>query len=275
MPFVLMCGTPSSGKTTLAKELEKYLVEEHDSKVIIINDELQNVDKNEVYCNSGKEKDLRGKLKSSVQRQISKDCVVILDSLNYIKGFRYELYCVTKSAQTPQCVIFTDINPSTASVWNAQRPADEQYNQEVFDGLVMRFEPPNSQSRWDSPLFSLLPGDSLPLEQIKDALFHKKAPPPNMSTQSQPLSSTNFLHELDKITQPAVASIIAAQKTGVPGDKVSIPGASEKVVLYKSMTLAELQRVRRQFISFAKLRPVEDSTKLANMFVQFFNNTSQ
>lgn len=104
-----------------------------------------------------------------------------------------------------------------------------------LDGLILRFEAPDSRNRWDSPLFTIQKEDSLPFEAICDALFKRKAPPPNQSTKSvrtllilwlcscimyfwneyqnfkflvlflfviqQPLSSTNFLYELDKVTQ--------------------------------------------------------------------------
>ena len=54
---------------------------------------------------SGNEKELRASLKSEVQKLMSKEDVVILDSLNYIKGYRYELCCISKLTQTPQCVV--------------------------------------------------------------------------------------------------------------------------------------------------------------------------
>ena len=38
-------------------------------------------------------------------------------------------------------------------------------------------------------------------QDILDALFNKKPPAPNQSTQNKPLSSTNFLYELDQQTQ--------------------------------------------------------------------------
>jgi protein KTI12 len=57
------------------------------------------------FLDSSKEKELRGSLKSEVQKLISKEALVILDSLNYIKGYRYELYCVSKLIQTPQCLV--------------------------------------------------------------------------------------------------------------------------------------------------------------------------
>lgn len=53
-----------------------------------------------------------------------------------------------------------------------------------FDALVLRFEAPDSRNRWDSPLFTILKDDSLPHEAVSDALFKRKAPPPNQSTQS-------------------------------------------------------------------------------------------
>ena len=53
-----------------------------------------------------------------------------------------------------------------------------------LNGLIMRFEPPDLRNRWDAPLFVVHPQDELPCEQIYDALYHKKAPPPNHSTLS-------------------------------------------------------------------------------------------
>lgn len=53
-----------------------------------------------------------------------------------------------------------------------------------FDALVLRFEAPDSRNRWDSPLFTILKDDTLPFEEISDAVFKRKAPPPNQSTQS-------------------------------------------------------------------------------------------
>lgn len=53
-----------------------------------------------------------------------------------------------------------------------------------FDALVLRFEAPDSRNRWDSPLFTILKDDELPFEAIFDALFNRKAPPANQSTQS-------------------------------------------------------------------------------------------
>uniref|UniRef100_A0A671SL89 Protein KTI12 homolog n=1 Tax=Sinocyclocheilus anshuiensis TaxID=1608454 RepID=A0A671SL89_9TELE len=192
---------------------------------------------------------------------VSKDDIVILDSLNYIKGKSVFVYCLTS----------TDVS----SEWNKGREADSQYTGNV----ILRFEAPDSRNRWDSPLFTIQQEDSLPFEAICDALFKRKAPPPNQSTQSQPLSSTNFLYELDKVTQDVLMAVLESQKTSFPGDLVSIPGATEKIsfilacLAYLYLNMVELRKLRRQFISYTKMHPTENIGQIANMFVQYLNKS--
>ena len=41
------------------------------------------------------------------------------------------------------------------------------------------------------------------------------------------------------------------------------------------LTLMELQRLRRQFISFTKTRAADDPLKIADLFIQFLNSRTQ
>lgn len=268
-----MCGYPCSGKTSRAEELKGYFEESCQRKVHIVGDKGLDVEKNSVYADSQKEKNVRASLKAEVERKVTKDDIVILDSLNYIKGYRYELFCLIKHTRTPHCLVYCLTSDEQSSLWNSSRDAAERYNQDIFDALVQRFEAPDSRNRWDSPLFTILKDDTLPFEAISDALFKRKAPPPNQSTQSQPLSSVNFLYELDKITQDVLMAIFNAQKTSVPGDLIPVPGATEKVELTRSINMAELRKLRRQFISYTKMHPTENTGQIANMFVQYLNKS--
>lgn len=198
---------------------------------------------------------------------------MIVDSLNYIKGYRYELYCLSKHMKTPQCVVHCDVSPADAQVWNAGREVCERYSNEVFDSLVMRFEAPDSRNRWDSPLFVVQPDDPLPVEDVMATLLHRKPPPPNLSTQSQPLSSADFLHELDRMTQEVVLKVIEAQRTAVPGDILTVSTGDEKLRLPRLVPMAELRRLRKQFINYTKLHPPKNSTKIPNTFVQYLNSS--
>lgn len=270
MPLVVMCGYPASGKTTRCKQLSEY-VHSHfpDKHVHIISDNLEN--KHDVYSNTQKEREIRGVLKSNVQRLLSKDNIVILDALNYIKGFRYELYCVAKSCRTTHCVIYCVTDAETSKEWNMLQDESDRYTDSLIDELIMRFECPSPSNRWDKPLFSLIKDSELNANDICHCLFEGIAEAPNQSTQSQPLSSTNFLYQLDKSTQDIVTTILSAHKNLVPGDTIKFPGTREEFLFTRSITLAELQRHRRQFIIYTKMHPVEDVNKLSNMFIQFLN----
>lgn len=79
-----------------------------------------------------------------------------MDSLNFIKGYRYELWCLARSAATRYCVIHVDTPAETCGQWNAQRAGDA-YSEEVMSDLLKRFERPDSKNRWDSPLFTIKP----------------------------------------------------------------------------------------------------------------------
>ncbi|XP_031567489.1 protein KTI12 homolog [Actinia tenebrosa] len=270
MPLVILTGFPCSGKTKRVSELKKYLEENKGQHVRVIDDEDGDVQRQSTYHDSKREKDARGLLKSAVERLISRENIIILDSLNYIKGYRYELYCVAKAHKTTHCLIHCDTPRETCAEWNGKM--EDSYPEDIIDALIMRYEPPDARNRWDSPLFTIQVDDVLPAELIYDALINRVPHRPNQATQSQPLSATNFLYELDRITQDIVTAILNSQKTFVPGDKIAVPGTDQLIVLTRQVNMAELRRTRRQFITYTKTHPVDDTSKIANMFVQYLNN---
>lgn len=180
---------------------------------------------------------------------------------------------MVKAEKTLHCVIYCGIPKETCSEWNNDRNDRHKYTEEVLDALCMRFEAPESNKRWDSPLFTITEGNPLDFESVYNALYKRSAPPPNQSTIPTPLSSGNFMHDLDQVTQAIIKEILEIQKTSMIGDSIQISNSSEKIVLLKQLTMPELRRVKRQFISYAKMHPIEDITKLRNMFVQFLNNS--
>jgi len=273
MPLVIICGFPSSGKTTICQKLKEYVECEKKKTVLIISeDELVRGSKNDIYSDSLKEKPVRSSLRASVERSISRDQVVILDGLNYIKSVRYELHCIVKAHKTLHCVVYCGTPRDTCLKWNHSRDEDEQYSEKILDALIMRFEAPDSRNRWDSPLFTYLLEESPSMNDIYDSLYGRRAPPPNQSTIPIPLSSGNFLHELDRIAQNILAEILTAQKTAVIGEWITLTDATEKLHLVKVLNMAELRRMKRQFITYSKMHPVEDNAKIGNMFVQFINS---
>ncbi|XP_004933264.1 protein KTI12 homolog [Bombyx mori] len=283
MPLIIICGTPVSGKTTRAKELKQFFEEKHGKTVEIVSEDEAiaklGYEKNSMFLDSQKEKRVRGYLKSEAIRLIGKDNVVILDGSNYIKGYRYELYCASKASKSTQCTIYTLRNHEEAWQANQKRIStdnSDQYTEEVFNALTrLRFEEPNSNNRWDSPLFTVLPTDNIDLETIYKVLFEKKPPPPNQSTQNPPLSSTNFLYEVDKTTQDICKQILEAKQLNLDGE-VKFPSYSAvlEAGFIQDVNPQKLLRLRRQFLTYAKMNHSSESAdKIARYFVQYLNKT--
>ncbi len=121
MPLIIVSGRPCVGKTTFAEKLKEYIIAQGYKNVILINEESLRLVKAEGYANSNKEKDIRGALKSAVDHALTPNAFVILDSLNYIKGFRYELYCQARTNRSTHCVVWVGSDEETAIKRNKDR----------------------------------------------------------------------------------------------------------------------------------------------------------
>ncbi|KAG0743376.1 hypothetical protein G6F29_010190 [Rhizopus arrhizus] len=277
MPLIVLTGYPSSGKTQRTNEIKEYLskrlAEENKSlRIHIINDESLHVSK-DAYKDAREEKKSRGAMLSAVERLLSKDDIVIADGLNYIKGFRYQLYCIARAIGTPHCVVYTGIPVEKAKEWNTIRKTDG-YDDTVFDELVSRYEEPEERNRWDSPLFTIIYDDKeIPAEKLWDAVILKKPPPPNKSTVSKPVSSTNYVYELDKATLEIINAFVEQQKEFGPGGMpMTVPRSTVKVTNpSRTVTLSELRRFRKQFVTYNKMNTTLDVSHLGDVFVEYLN----
>ena len=74
--------------------------------------------KAEFYSSPQQEKILRANLKSNVEKHIDAEAFVIIDSMNYIKGYRYELHCMVRTTKTRQASIYCDMNKELAQKIN-------------------------------------------------------------------------------------------------------------------------------------------------------------
>lgn len=330
MPLVVLCGLPGSGKSRRAEQLRAALAADGHPVHVVDDAAVLGAEDAAAYGDSAREKALRGALRAAVERRLGRRDVVLLDSLNYIKGFRYELYCLARAARTPLCLLYCvqpasgsgappgaeesrapsggsaswrpapgtsdsvgksgsaqaqvckDVQPAETgapgtpdSGGSSAPPPSASYPPELLEALKQRFEIPDSRNRWDRPLFTLVgPEEPLPLDEIRAALFENRAPPPHQATQSQPLASGSFLHQLDQVTSQVLTGLMEAQKSAVPGDVLKLPGTTEHLHFTRPLTMAELSRLRRQFISYTKMHPNnENLPQLANMFLQYLNQS--
>uniref|UniRef100_M8CMB1 Protein KTI12-like protein n=1 Tax=Aegilops tauschii TaxID=37682 RepID=M8CMB1_AEGTA len=186
MALVVMCGQPCSGKSEAAACLAAALRSSvPDVTVRVIDESSLHLGRDESYKDMVVEKNLRGVLRSEVDRSVSRDGIIIVDSLNNIKGYRYELWCLARASGIRYCVFFCDTEVDHCRDWNVKRQekGEPSYDSNMlwkdlllyrvygesnglfvsfslpsrFEDLARRFERPDSRSRWDSPLFELFP----------------------------------------------------------------------------------------------------------------------
>ncbi|KAF2269873.1 chromatin associated protein KTI12 [Lojkania enalia] len=300
MPLVLISGFPSSGKTTRSLQLKAFFASKIASsddnrvsrlKVHHINDQSLGLLR-QVYHTARAEKDARAEEYSAVKRVLSRDDIVIADGMNYIKGFRYQLYCEAKAVQTTSCVLRPILTVSEVHIGTpankcreinkkllADAENDGGYEEQDFENLIFRYEEPNGMTRWDSPLFTVLDEDETPpFDQIWEALVGSdgkaKVVRPNQATVLKPATEQNYLYELDKTTSDILAQIMAYQKdhVGEGGGEISVPGVEKPIEFPATpMTLPQLQRIRRQFITLNRQHSFTKS-RIKEIFVDYLND---
>ncbi|GKT53775.1 RNA polymerase II elongator complex subunit [Colletotrichum tofieldiae] len=223
MPLIIVSGLPTSGKTHRAKQLQAHLTARiaaaassstptegaagnnagggkqpyrihyiSDSALSIPRD-VYDLDPEKVRAHTrsanASEKDARAAVYGAVKRVLSDRDIVILDGMNYIKGWRYQLHCEAKAVRTPSVVLQIGCGVERARGINEERlrrregastaaaAADEEakegtasddtrtddaseeeqpYEPDNWENLVFRYEEPNPMTRWDSPLFTLI-----------------------------------------------------------------------------------------------------------------------
>ena len=144
---LIVTGLPSSGKSTFVRILsERALLMNTSYLEVTIIDE-QNVrpgtTHKERYSSSKEEKITRAAMKNEFDRRVSggisgggtnnggnkrekegkqtSSSLVILDATNYIKGYRYELHCISRAAGTRHGVVWVLNDPSVCIRWNEER----------------------------------------------------------------------------------------------------------------------------------------------------------
>ncbi|KAL4569484.1 hypothetical protein LXL04_025122 [Taraxacum kok-saghyz] len=262
----------------------------------IITETSFHLNRNQTYAEMTSEKNLRGVLRSEVDRQLSKDTIIIVDSLNSIKGYRYELWCLARAAGIRHCVLFCDVEETQCRIWNQERIKNNEpsYDDHIFEDLVRRFETPDRRNRWDSPLFELFPFkneincNSPVILDLVDYITKRvdsrtkdvKILQPTIATQSARFSEANSLYEMDKATQEVIGAIVAAQAAAMGGavvGGVSVGVDLPVVGVSRVVGLPELRRLRKTFIkltgqsSLSGPPPPSDADSAKRMFVDYLN----
>ena len=332
MPCLVLTGHPCAGKTTLAHmiaERSRNQPRFNITNVIIVNEgtACRGQSRQQCYATAQSEKATRGALKAGLDRALlgggggsdggggsgqsksttthkdqkgnnnnnkesPQNTLVILDSLNYIKGFRYELYCLSREAQQQHGVVWVLNSVDVAKQWNLQRRQKEKkeeeeqqqspvnqndrtsttgkshdslsntrrgsteeetnlteesssssYSDELFEELVLRYEPPDERNRWDRPLFCI---DVQPLSTKSSSAATKTMTTASTVSSRQALEKSVYnMHDLSAVlsnSSPNVenspATATATTTTTADSSSVVLPTIqqSETTALQETIT---------------------------------------
>ncbi|KAF4554954.1 Chromatin associated protein KTI12-like protein [Elsinoe fawcettii] len=294
MPLILLSGLPSSGKTYRSKQILSNFQSRISSstdprtqklKVVHINDDTLGLNRS-VYDAGRREKDARAAFASAVKRELGKDTIVIADGMNYIKGYRYQMYCEAKEQGTGSCVLQPATPPSVCSSLNTLALGSNTggYPPTQFDNLVYRHEEPNGLNRWDSPLF-VVPHDDTdpPYDAIWDALIgsdgQRKIVRPHQATVLKKASEEGYLPYLERVCGDVVRQVEGFQKEQGGGGGtvlVGLEGGEEGEVQLPmdGVRGPQLQRLRRQFVAMNRVGEVE-KRRVGRLFVEYLNDALQ
>ncbi|KAA8646511.1 putative RNA polymerase II Elongator complex associated protein Kti12 [Aspergillus tanneri] len=198
MPLIILTGYPCSGLTYRANQLASALESTQDTlfssgtipatnsryKIHVVPTHDASHPRT-VYDHARTEKETRGVAYTRARRLLGKDSFVILDGMNYIKGYRYQLWCEAKALGTTCCVVHvgtpidqcvannearihhrenvkaseirenTDAAGEQATGTKPPTETEDPYPPELLNNLIFRYEEPSTHSRWDKPLFTV------------------------------------------------------------------------------------------------------------------------
>jgi protein KTI12 len=262
MPLIILTGPPRSRKTELATVIRSKIGENS----IIINEEWLKIDKIGLYSNAKKEKVQRGEILSAVERHLNqKDCIIV-DSLNYIKGFRYQLTCIAKALQTPFVIVnvMCDLESSLNNLGD--------YELEEITNLYQRFEEPSIKNKWENPVINVVAHevqefDDTKLKQVLKGKINSK-----LSTEAKPLQEANYLYSIDKLIQDGLKTILDGQKDG--RIKIKWAKASKEFVCNKKLSLIESRKLQLHFLKQVKAFKTRDLQTVADALVEYINTWS-
>ncbi|KAL4915805.1 chromatin associated protein KTI12 [Aspergillus aurantiobrunneus] len=249
MPLIILTGYPCSGLTHRANQLATGLEEAQSQlfssettpspkskyKIHVVSTHDNANYSRTVYDTARTEKEARGIAYTRAKRMLGRDSFVILDGMNYIKGYRYQLWCEAKALGTTSCVVHvgtpvdqciannearlqrknassqsnqgTDETKTEDDSPAAPEPKSESkhenkedsdpYPPDLLNNLIFRYEEPSMNSRWDKPLFTVPWSDAEPpIAEIWSALTGIPHPS-TTTTEEKDLSISNLTTSLN------------------------------------------------------------------------------
>lgn len=211
-PFlIIFCGTPCSGKSTLAQKIADKLENEYDySTVIITSDAFRRMvptyqRKFEPYL----EQFIRGATYQTIQEALRLGLMVISDDINYYRSIRRQLKRISDRAKADYAIIHVNTPLEVALKWNKKR--GEPIPNSLIEDIYYKLDKPGEKYRWDTPLLVLDPSKDeleeltkLVASKVHEKVGKKKGPTPKKELPKP----SSYRADLDRETRRAMGEVM-------------------------------------------------------------------
>lgn len=171
-PYLLiLCGLPSSGKTTISKNVASLLEDKHGTSTMVISsDDFRDMLS---YSSKGFKPERETSVKTLYEKAIATGLehgfLVISDDLNYYKSMRSDLRHIAKRAEADYDIVHVDTPVEQAIKWNQERAS--QIPPSLIEEINQKFDPPKGDYQWDTPLVVVDPSKQSP-EEIANTIVN-------------------------------------------------------------------------------------------------------
>ncbi|GKT36419.1 putative multi-domain containing protein [Aduncisulcus paluster] len=261
MPLIIVCGILCTGKSSVSRSIKKHFEKVY-STILHIQPEDFGVSSGEALMNGISEISLNKSLRDAVHRHLGDPkTLVIIDACNLSRSFRYELYCLSRAAKQPHCLVWCN-SPFLIAKENAVKTL-KRYDEKVFLDIALRLEEPCDDHKWDQPCFEIdvLSSSEVPLEdlipysQIQNSFQTAGKIVPVRSTRALKSTDSSFLSNMSRVTGVIVSEVVSAVSMASTIIKVPIKIDSfSKFIEIPSRRIqpSEIHSVRSRFLAITE-----------------------
>ncbi|KAI3379275.1 hypothetical protein SNEBB_010900 [Seison nebaliae] len=249
-----MVGNMMSGKTEFVRKLKNFIEEDENYSNVHLVDEDEllktiNMSKEAMYLDKDNEKQHRALIKGNIVHHLDQEKIVIVDAANYIKGYRYELYCLCKERETTQCLILMNVGIDELLRRNHSL---KTYHSSTIEAVQQRFEYPSVDDRWELPLIEIFNSYNeekikLSMKQVLNLIIDGMKQKPNMATLPTTIVSSTNIISFGQIINNIQLELLEKMKDVIPVTEIPIENSKIPFMLKRDYRKAEIKRVATQF----------------------------
>ena len=221
--MVILCGIPSSGKSTIAKELAEILESKHRCPAAIVtSDSFRGmIPAYERRFEAGLEEFVRKATHDTIMAGLKQGLVVISDDTNYYSSIRRRLVRMSQRLRADYAIIYVNTPLEKALEWNRKRgePIPDSLIEEIF----YKMDEPGTTYRWDRPFLTVYPSKDDPSTFAKMAsrkLYEKIGTVPVTEVPKKPERSA-LARDLERETRRAMSEVMKRFRDGDLAPQIS------------------------------------------------------